>query len=86
MEKLVEDIEREEDEQDRKRTKAEGGRHNTNSNLTDEEKRSRVHAEVQKRMQANIKSVNQPTMYKFSTSFNLLVIRWKVYRCSNYVL
>lgn len=65
MEKLVEDIEREEDEQDRKRTKAEGGRLNTSSNLTDEEKRSRVHAEVQKRMQANIKSVNQPTTTSF---------------------
>lgn len=57
MEKLVEEIEREEDEQDRKRTKADSGRRNISSNLTDEEKRNRVHAEVQKRMQANIKSV-----------------------------
>lgn len=58
MEKLVEDIEREEDEQERKRTRAEGSRHK-NVNLSDEERRCKVLTEAQKRMQANMKSVHR---------------------------
>ncbi len=58
MEKVVEDIEREEDEQERKRIRADGNRlRNKEINLTDEEKRSRILAEAQKRMQMNMKSV-----------------------------
>ena len=58
MEKIVEDIEREEDEQERKRIRVDGNRyHNREINLTDEEKRSRILAEAQKRMQTNMKSV-----------------------------
>lgn len=58
MEKVVEDIEREEDEQERKRIRADGNRHrNKEINLTDEEKRSRILAEAQKRMQMSMKSV-----------------------------
>lgn len=58
MEKVVEDIEREEDEQERKRIRADGNRQpNKEINLTDEEKRSRILAEAQKRMQMSMKSV-----------------------------
>lgn len=61
MEKLIDDIEREEDEQDRKRTRADGGRLQLTKNLTDEEKRSKILDEAQKRMRANMKSVQRPT-------------------------
>ena len=57
MEKLMEDIEREEDEKERKRTRTEGGQRKMEANLMDEEKQCRVLAEAQKRMQANMKSV-----------------------------
>lgn len=65
MEKVVEDIEREEDEQERKRSRADGDRrHKKGINLTDEEKRSRILAEAQKRMQMNMKSVEGVPMLK----------------------
>jgi len=65
MEKVVEDIEREEDEQEKKRIRADGNRHrNKEINLTDEEKRSRILAEAQKRMQMNMKSVRLLTLPK----------------------
>lgn len=57
MEKIVEDIEREEDEQDRKRTRTEGGRRQIEVNLTDEEKRRRIHEEAHRRIQTNLKTV-----------------------------
>lgn len=52
MEKIVEDIEREDEEQERKRTRAEGNR---NSSI--EDRRFRIQSEAQKRMQANMKTV-----------------------------
>ena len=59
MEKIVEDIEREEDEQDRKRIRDEGGRRKQEVNLTDEEKRRRIHEEAHKRMQTSLKTVSR---------------------------
>ncbi|KAI9551569.1 hypothetical protein GHT06_021902 [Daphnia sinensis] len=65
MEKVVEDIEREEDEQERKRLRADGDRRSKKGiNLTDEEKRSRILVEAQKRMQMNMKSIEGVPMLK----------------------
>ncbi|XP_057378960.1 uncharacterized protein LOC130701035 [Daphnia carinata] len=65
MEKVVEDIEREEDEQERKRLRGDGDRRNKKGiNLTDEEKRSRILVEAQKRMQMNMKSIEGVPMLK----------------------
>ena len=50
MEKMVEDIERQEDEQERKRSRTEGG---GRPNMTDEEKRSWIFAEATRRMEAH---------------------------------
>lgn len=73
MEKVVEDIEREEDEQERKRSRADGDRrHKKGINLTDEEKRSRILAEAQKRMQMNMKSV-QKNYYLCSHEFKSIL-------------
>lgn len=74
MEKVVEDIEREEDEQERKRLRADGDhRRNKEINLTDEEKRCRILAEAQKRMQMNMKSVQQ-FHYLSSRSFTSVLL------------
>lgn len=50
MEKMMEEIERQEDEQERKRSRGADGKM-AHSNLTDEEKRNKIHAEVIKRME-----------------------------------
>jgi len=48
---MIEDIERQEDEQERKRVRIEGKIQQHRSNLTDEEKRNWILAEATKRMQ-----------------------------------
>ena len=54
MEKLLEDIEREEDEQERKRKKFDSRQE---FNLTDEEKRSKIVAEARKRMDESVSNM-----------------------------
>ena len=48
---MIEDIERQEDEQERKRVRIEGKIQQHRSNLTEEEKRNWILAEATKRMQ-----------------------------------
>ena len=64
MEKFVEDIEREEDEQERKRKKPDGY-HHKEFNLTDEEKRFRILAEARKRMEESVSTTKGVSLLFF---------------------
>lgn len=59
MEQLVETIEREEEEQDRKRSRSDSSRFR---NLTDEEKRNRIHTEARKRIEKNMLNMKKVTV------------------------
>jgi CRISPR/Cas system-associated endonuclease Cas3-HD len=70
MEKIVEDIEREEDEQERKRKKLDSRRE---FNLTDEEKRSRIHAEALKRMEETVSNMKGVSLLLLNFAFNFIL-------------
>ena len=61
MEQVVETIEREEEEQYRKRSRSDSNRF---QNLTDEEKRDRIHTEARKRIEKNMQSMKKATIAK----------------------
>lgn len=69
MEQVVETIEREEEEQDRKRSRSGGTRY---QNLTDEEKRIKIQTEARKRIEKTM--LNMTTVNLKTTFFILRII------------